>query len=351
MQKSNNWINQPLFIVGHPKSGTSLLTSLLDSHPQLMVLPEESDFYNQIWPKVSLLKLEWRKSKEAKTDEIVKKIIEESHFKNYFKGKVADDISGNLEYDDINTSLLKKELKYSIERELVYKRQKLFKALIKVYTRVINKNKDKSKIKYWVEKTPKHLWFVEEIKKDFPNAKIIFVYRDPRDNYLSYKKKWPKSITPIKFSKNWNESIDKVEGFHINDLLKVKYEDLILNPKDQISRIILFLDIEYDSKLFEPTKNGKSWQGNSMFGEKSKNINSKNIGRYEKNLSRNDIEIIEFFCKDKMIKFRYKLKSDSSILEHMHKDLFKEYDNFNPARPNKITPRQYLGRFKKLIIG
>lgn len=34
--------DRPIFICGHPKSGTSLLRNLLDNHPQLAVYPEES---------------------------------------------------------------------------------------------------------------------------------------------------------------------------------------------------------------------------------------------------------------------------------------------------------------------
>jgi len=37
--------DHPVFLGGHPKSGTSLLRALLDSHPQLVVYPEESGFF------------------------------------------------------------------------------------------------------------------------------------------------------------------------------------------------------------------------------------------------------------------------------------------------------------------
>ena len=34
--------DRPVFICGHPKSGTSLLRNLLDSHSELVVYPEET---------------------------------------------------------------------------------------------------------------------------------------------------------------------------------------------------------------------------------------------------------------------------------------------------------------------
>jgi hypothetical protein len=38
------------FICGHPKSGTSLLLTMLDSHPQLVVYPEETRFFRRWLP-------------------------------------------------------------------------------------------------------------------------------------------------------------------------------------------------------------------------------------------------------------------------------------------------------------
>ena len=43
-EKAGEFNKKGLFIGGAPKSGTSLLMSLLDNHPQLIVLPEET-FY------------------------------------------------------------------------------------------------------------------------------------------------------------------------------------------------------------------------------------------------------------------------------------------------------------------
>src|SRR5512143_919970 len=43
----------PVFIAGHPKSGTSLLRSVLDSHPELVAYPEETSFFRRYLPKAA----------------------------------------------------------------------------------------------------------------------------------------------------------------------------------------------------------------------------------------------------------------------------------------------------------
>ena len=45
-----NLKDRPVFICGHPKAGTSLLRNLMDSHPQLVVYPEESVFFRKFLP-------------------------------------------------------------------------------------------------------------------------------------------------------------------------------------------------------------------------------------------------------------------------------------------------------------
>ena len=42
---------RPLFILGVPRSGTSLMQSLLDGHPQLLVDAGESKFFRRFYPK------------------------------------------------------------------------------------------------------------------------------------------------------------------------------------------------------------------------------------------------------------------------------------------------------------
>src|SRR5512143_2699433 len=45
--------DSPVFIAGHPKSGTSLLRSVLDSHPELVAYPEETSFFRRYLPKAA----------------------------------------------------------------------------------------------------------------------------------------------------------------------------------------------------------------------------------------------------------------------------------------------------------
>src|SRR5690349_5530581 len=97
------YLNSPVFIIGHPKSGTSLLTAMLDSHPQLMVLPEESDFYSLINGTIDVLNSNTSISADVKRAVLSKRIFEDSHLRNFFRGKINEDIGGNFDYSEFDT--------------------------------------------------------------------------------------------------------------------------------------------------------------------------------------------------------------------------------------------------------
>src|SRR4030042_5008973 len=50
---ANELRDHPVFICGHPKAGTSLLRAVLDSHPQLVVYPEETKFFRSTLPQLN----------------------------------------------------------------------------------------------------------------------------------------------------------------------------------------------------------------------------------------------------------------------------------------------------------
>src|SRR5690242_3724778 len=46
-----DYYGRPIFVVGHRKTGTTLVQELLDGHPQLAVLPGESNHFNTFLPR------------------------------------------------------------------------------------------------------------------------------------------------------------------------------------------------------------------------------------------------------------------------------------------------------------
>jgi len=101
--------------------------------------------------------------------------------------------------------------------------------------------------KFWVEKTPRHIFFLEDIFHYFPNARVICIYRDLIDQaYSGYRTfGYPIIEGLIDGFKSYN-SIDKYIKAHPDDELKifrVTYEELKADPKQILNNIFRFLGI------------------------------------------------------------------------------------------------------------
>lgn len=49
MKNRPDWLDNATFIVGHPKSGTTLLVALFDMHPELMAIVEETRIFDALF--------------------------------------------------------------------------------------------------------------------------------------------------------------------------------------------------------------------------------------------------------------------------------------------------------------
>lgn len=262
---SNLKIKEPIIIVGAPRSGTSLL---------LTVLSNSSSLWSQYRETIDIWERFYRFSgKEFKNDVLTKDdldeknkkfLIDEFHkhtYNNYFLGYFA------REYCLNRPTLL----------DFIGQQNLIFKELYLKDYRI-------------VEKSPKTCFRISFINKLFPDCKFIFLKRDGRTNINSLIEGWKgpdrykrKEITDIKLNiKNCPEtswkfilppewenykdsSIEEVSAFQwvnsnkaviesfkeIEDKRKyfLKYEDLTENPSKTIQDMCKFIDIPFCNNL------------------------------------------------------------------------------------------------------
>jgi hypothetical protein len=145
-----------IFIVGVGRSGTSLLQSMLDSHPEIKFLPENFFLRNHLFSKPQYSSVEDFKNsllrdKRFKRLETTEKIITESYTEN-------KPLLSNLN---------------------------LYKNICNQYFNDI--------VKYYGDKDPRLIENIPNLVKSFNDSKIIHIFRDPRDVLLSKKKaEWSK---------------------------------------------------------------------------------------------------------------------------------------------------------------
>ncbi|MDX1975779.1 MAG: sulfotransferase [Rickettsiales bacterium] len=282
---------QALFIGGFPKSGTTLLATLLDSHPELMVFPEETHIFSmrKKYTTIKTRRRYLRRSSGASTPGMDEAVL--------------DFPSGKRDYSFVDKERYKDQLRtrLSVAKNL----RELFEAILKNWME-FDIYRDNNQWKYFVEKTPFNELYHRKAMAWYPDAKFIYIVRDPRDNLLSYSKKQPKK-TLDELIAMWRASYQAARELMQKDqVLVIRYEDLVAAPRATMRDVASFLSIGFNEVLTQPTRMGMPWEGNSMFGDNAKSIHRKSKGRYKTLMTREQRLYIEGALYEPMQAMGYK---------------------------------------------
>jgi len=93
-------------------------------------------------------------------------------------------------------------------------------------------------------------YIINELSELYPESKVILLIRDPRDVFLSMLRTGI-AVFPSEFLKIY-QTISSLKMSGSKNFKMVKYEDIILKPKDTISKIADFIGCRYDRKMLFP---------------------------------------------------------------------------------------------------
>jgi len=262
-----------LFVVGSPKSGTTFLQMILDRHPRVSCPPEF---------KFLIIYEELRKLAEKF-----------NNYSNFIDKYTAS--QGAILLNDIDL-------------------EKIFAFIIGL---IAQKGAKKKKVKWYGLKDPSLLFFLSFLEKHFPQARFICPIRDPRSVAVSSwyhnlrtdphflrtrgrsKEHWAAEIAGIwKRDTEWLLDLQKRLPGRV---LLVRYEDLRQDPHPHYQKIFAFLEVEDDPKIvarivedtrFERFRDGKFFRRASLTD-------------WEKELPPRAIEILEKTTLPLLKKFSY----------------------------------------------
>lgn len=300
--------DRPVFLGGHPKSGTSLLRALLDSHPQLVVYPEESVFFRRFLPQSAGLDF------SAKLDLAQKTIT------HIFTWRQEDQPDSQEGYPDRDYSKISFNEVNTVMADILYRAGcrhdgDILSAAVLAYGKVAGLWQEEAL--HWVEKSPYNEYYTNQIFAWWPEARCIYIVRDPRDNHTSYRRKHPNWSAEF-FAANWKRSVNacqkNLSTFGKHRCLLIRYEDLVQKPEATLKQVTDFLGIDANPILAQPTRAGVSWKGNSMFADQFTAISATPLGRWRETLDPTDAAVIEIMAADQMRALNYETESAHSLL-------------------------------------
>ncbi|MGP4040725.1 sulfotransferase family protein [Gracilibacillus sp. D59] len=252
-------MEEPIFILGCHKSGTSLMRNLLDGHCKLFVVPIESHFF-----QLSRIAVDYRLRQTEPANFDLEEIKTELF--NWIKRNNKDHSDV---YADSNTSGkwdLQKFSKYIINSD-INNWNDLFIAYIKgMYYSLFSKEVPPGT--RFVEKSVENAEFAWILKGIFPKAKFIHVVRNPYATltairkHKTYQGAFPFLGHSLFSMRNSYYNLYKNNQF-LPDYHVVKYENLVLETEKVMKELSINLNIEFNDNLLIPTTLNQIWKGNS----------------------------------------------------------------------------------------
>jgi len=260
----------PVFIVGAPRAGTTLLQSILCKLEQYFPIPETHFF-----------------SKVAVG-------FPEQNLNEFQKKKLLRILKGKSKIKIDEAELLP-----------ISSKKAIFEFIIGCY----NKNNKNT----FLEKTPRHIFHYSEIMNHYPDARFICMIREPRNTVSSILQMRPeinKSITRVAFL--YNKIANRILTISKNrNVFIVRYEDLVSDTKETLYDICKYLRLPYNSNLIEDVaappeiiSSHERW--------KDKNINFTIINkndpeRWKNYINENYGDMVAYITGSYAIQFDYKI--------------------------------------------
>lgn len=213
-------VRAPVFVVGPPRSGTTLVRAALNRHPDLHVVSETHlyDLWADRFPGLHA--------------------GDQRAFEAYWSSFTATD---GFVWLDIPADAVPARL-------AVWGRWDLPAVLAAILVTA----RDERGVDRVGEKTPDHARHLPELLTAFPDARAVFVVRDPRATVASelrLQAAWA-SDDPVVAAERWVRGVASLAGLHHDPRVHVvRYEDLVTAPAPTLRAVCRHVGLDYVDAL------------------------------------------------------------------------------------------------------
>jgi O-antigen/teichoic acid export membrane protein len=333
----------PFFIVGLGRSGTTLLSRMLDANSALAVFPET-------WCYVILDRLGCLRG------------FQDPWQYRLFLQHVWDNLRL---YNDPAARVWAEEA--AKRPSYVGPTAPILESLGRAYA-------EAQGAQMWGEKTPGHILWLPHIHHLFPKAKVIVTVRDPRDVLVSYDDRWGGGRRDTAFLMDtaalvryYLRRFFDEPGFPSGQFFLVKYEELTSRPVPLLKKLCEFLEVDFQPGMVEFYEHSGNWittpeaKHHALL---SKPATAERVGRYRTALTSEQISLVDKFLAVEMQSLGYaadrgegsdsEQRKDAGAVERAHRQyarmqagVFRE----RFRRRGKLVLRSYkhLGRALALL--
>lgn len=279
----------PFFIIGNPRSGTTLLRLMLASHPHLLVAPE-CGF--ALWLAKTYGEL------DIHDPEVVRRYAEDVHASKKFE-------TWGVELDELAAYLQTARAESYAD---------LVSSVYACYGERINKEYIR-----WGDKNNYYLNHIGELRNLYPSAQFIHIVRDGRDVACSYLELSQKNLNS-KYAPNlpadigeiaeeWRSNIETIRAglslLNKNQYTEIRFSDLVGRPAAVLRELCSFLHTEFSSSMLEYYHKNKTerLEPSETMGWKQKTLmppQEDRINRYKQDLAAKETQVFECIAGEQL---------------------------------------------------
>jgi len=255
----------PVFVLGCPRSGTTVLYHMLLSAGNFAVYRAESNVFSVLQPRFGSL------SRRCNLDELLQHWLKSDLF----------------ERTELDADFIRHQLQNHCTGAGDFLRI------------VMEEIARKQGVERWADCTPDHLLYIPEIKRQIPNALIVHIIRDGRDVALSYAKQGWSYPLPWDSSRQlpvaglfweWIVQRGREYGRRLGpDYYELHYEDLVKKPQETLAKLGDFIAQPLDYEQIQSVGIGSVSTPNSSFAAEG----FQPVGRWSSKMNAEQLEEFE----------------------------------------------------------
>lgn len=263
-------LSPPFFIVGAPRSGTTLLSRILDHHSRIAVYPE-SHYYPLFRADLDLYG-------DLRQPPNLQRFIEDVGRVTQMQGAV-------------NPAATEEFLEALVQPSF----EGVLATLLQIHAR------KQGKVRCG-EKTPGHHAYLDEMLERFPDSPVIFVLRDPRDTVLSIRRAFGTSLKGAAWM--WNQAFMSYHRFS-HQVHLVRYEELVREPRKTVEAVCAVLGEPFEFEMFRFFERIPDRLASlPNFSKLLKAVDADSVGNFRQ-MSRHEVQWVEAACAEGMEALAY----------------------------------------------
>jgi hypothetical protein len=289
-----NHKNAPIFVVGTPRSGTTLTARILGRHSNIF-MPGETPFFHDIY---------------SRRNEIGELSCAEA------KSTVAEQLlTLHARYNSPGTYQLVKEV-FANEnvKQYLYTGCESYEAIFSYFMGQLANSEGK---KRWGNNVPNDIFYIDEIVSLYPDVKVLICARDLRDFLTSYQGKWrlesgenaeriQKLYHPLLTTLLWKSTMRRIPSVlskvKNGNAMVIRYEDLTANPEKVARAVCETIEEEFEPEMLNVETS------NSSALTRERGIYSSSVGRWKTLLDPTEATIAQHIAREELKKLNYSME-------------------------------------------